>query len=275
MLSHQASTIITIVFYAVSTLIGLWGMLSRKSSWQKTGCWLAVAGFIFQTFTLVLGFHKSFPGGLSSGAYLQMLAWFVGLSGLGIWLKFKQYTAITFATPFCLALFAMSLPYMEQIIVLPAAVQSSFYALHIGALFISLALLSVSFIVSAIFLILERRIKRKQGVKGFLNDLPALSLLDKLNGFGIITSFPLYTIGLLVGLMRAKPVYGAAFTGDPKEIVSIIIWLLLAVIFHNRLARSWTGKKPAQMMIGIFLLSIFSLLVVNTLMPSHHAFIRP
>lgn len=275
MLSHQSSTIITIIFYAGSTLLGLWGMLNRKTVWQSAGCWLALAGFIFQTLTLILGFHKSFPGGLSSGAYLQMLAWFVGLSGLVIWLKLKQRTALTFATPFCLALFAMSLPYMEQTIVMPGSVQTSFYFLHIGTLFISLALLSVSFIASAIFVVLEGRIKRKQGVKGFLQDLPALAILDKLNGWGIMISFPLYTIGLVVGLLRAAPVYGSTFTGDPKEIVSIIIWLMLATIFHNRLARNWTGKKPALMMIGIFLLSIFSLLIVNTVMPSHHAFIRP
>ncbi|MBQ7738196.1 MAG: cytochrome c biogenesis protein CcsA [Desulfovibrionaceae bacterium] len=275
MLSHQASTIITIIFYAGSTLLGLWGMLNRKTSWQSAGCWLALAGFIFQTLTLALGFHKSFPSGLSAGAYLQMLAWFLGLSGLIIWLKLKQRTALTFATPFCLTLFAMSIPYMEQVIIIPQSVQSSFYFLHIGALFVSLALLAISFIASAIFLILEHRIKTKRGVKGFLQDLPALAILDKLNGFGIIISFPLYTIGLIVGFLRAAPVYGSTFSGDPKEIVTIIIWLLLAVIFHNRLARSWTGKKPALMMIGIFLLSIFSLLVVNTIMPSHHAFIRP
>ncbi|MBQ9537348.1 MAG: cytochrome c biogenesis protein CcsA [Desulfovibrionaceae bacterium] len=274
MLSHQLSTVITIIFYAGSTLLGLWGMLSRKNSLQAAGCWLALAGFIFQTATLILGFHKSFQGALSPGAYLQMLAWFVGLTGLGIWYKMKQRTALTFAAPFCLLLFAMSLPYMEQSLPLPATVQNSFYLLHIASLLLSLAFLAMSFIVSAIFLVLERKIKTKQHVTGFMQDMPALSLLDKINGVGILTAFPLYTIGLLTGILRAKPTYGAYFTGDPKEVVSIIIWLLLAIIFHNRLVKAWTGKKPALLIVCVFLLSVFSLLVVNTIMDSHHAFIR-
>ena len=272
--SHECTTFVTVLFYALSTLFGLWGMIARKGRLQSIGCWFALFGFLFQTLALIFGFHKSFQGGLSAGAYLQMLAWFVGLSSLFLWAKLAQKTALTFAAPLCLALFAMSIPYLEEMILMPQSVQSSFYLLHIGTLFMSFSLLAVSFIVSAIFVFLEKRIKTKQTVKGFMQDMPALSLLDKINGFGIIASFPLYTIGMISGLLRAKPTYGATFTGDPKEIVSLFIWGLFAVLFHNRVVRAWTGKKPALLVICIFLLSVFSLLVVNTVMDSHHAFVR-
>ncbi|MBQ7585745.1 MAG: cytochrome c biogenesis protein CcsA [Desulfovibrionaceae bacterium] len=274
MLSHQWSTLITLFLYGFSTILGLGGLLSRQNRPQTLGCWLALAGFVFQTLTLILGFHKTFQGGLTSGAYLQMLAWFVALAGLIIGFKLKQRAALILATPFCLMLFGLSIPYLEKIIHIPESIQSSFYLFHIASLFMSLALLAMSFIVSAIFLILEKRLKTKKLVKGFMQDLPALSILDKINGFGILSAFPLYTLGLISGLLKNQPTYGAIFTGDPKEVFSLVIWALLAVIFHNRLAKSWTGKKPALMMVGIFVLSLFSLLVINTVMDSHHAFIR-
>ena len=272
MISHELTTWSILLFLLAATILGLGGLLARKISIQTKGCVLMAIAFVLQTTSFFLGFHKSFQGGLSAGAYLQIFAWFTALTGLIFWLKLKQRTALTFAAPLCAALFAMSLPYMEQTIVLPKTLQSSFYILHIGFLFTSLALMAVSFIASSLFLFLERRIKSKQRIKGFLQDMPALSVLDTINKLCILTCFPLYTIGILSGLLRSKPVYGATFSGDPKEIVSLIIWALLAFVFHNRLAAAWAGKKPAMTMICIFLLSLFSLLIVNTLMDSHHSF---
>ncbi|MCR5813982.1 MAG: cytochrome c biogenesis protein [Desulfovibrio sp.] len=272
MISHALTTWIILLFLLAATLIGLGGLLTRKNTLQTTGCVSAAIAFLLQTASFFLGFHKSFQGGLSAGAYLQIVAWFTTLAGLFFWLKLRQRTALTFAAPLCAALFAMSLPYLEQTILLPQTLRSSFYVLHIGFLFTSLALMAVAFIASSLFLFLERRIKSKQRIKGFMQDMPALSVFDSINKVCILACFPLYTIGILSGLLRSKPVYGATLSGDPKEIVSLIIWALLAFVFHNRLAASWTGKKPALTMICIFLLSLFSLLVVNTLMPSHHSF---
>ena len=273
MISHELTSWSIFLFFLFATLTGLGGILGRRPALQRAGCVLATVAFLLQTTSFFLGFHKSFEGGLSAGAYLQIFAWFTGLVGLVLWFKLRQRTALIFAVPLCAALFAMSLPYMEQAIVLPASLRSSFYVLHIAFLFISLSLMAVSFIVSCLFLFLERRIKSKQRIKGFMEDMPALSVLDSINKVCILTSFPFYTIGILSGLIRNKPVYGATFSGDPKEIVSLIIWALLAFVFHNRLSASWAGKKPALTMICIFLLSLFSLFVVNTLMDTHHTFI--
>ena len=62
---------------------------------------------------------------------------------------------------------------------------------------------------------------------------------------------------------------------DAKEVVSIIVWLLMAYVFHGRLATGWRGRKPARLMVLVFGLSLFSIVVVNTLMETHHSFIKP
>uniref|UniRef100_UPI0026F2414E cytochrome c biogenesis protein CcsA n=1 Tax=Desulfovibrio piger TaxID=901 RepID=UPI0026F2414E len=157
----------------------------------------------------------------------------------------------------------------------PPQLKGSFYALHVGALFLSMGLMTLAFAASSLFLFLERRIKNKLRMEGFWQDMPALSLLDKINAFGVAASFPLYTLGVVSGLFWAKPVYGATFTGDPKEVVSIIVWLLMAYVFHGRLATGWRGRKPARLMVLAFGLSLFSIVVVNTLMETHHSFIKP
>ena len=182
-------------------------MLLRNAFWRRLGCWLAGLGFVCQTFSLLLGFHKTMPTGLSLGGYLQMLAWFVLLCGLVSRLRYKQEALLLLATPLALILFAVSAPYLSAVVQVPPQLKGSFYALHVGALFLSMGLMTLAFAASSLFLFLERRIKSKQRMEGFWQDMPALSLLDKINAFGVAASFPLYTLGVVSGLFWAKPVY--------------------------------------------------------------------
>ena len=274
MISPEFSTGVTLTFYGIASAAGIAGMMARSSLWRRLGCILAVAGFACQTLMLSLGFHKALPGGLSAGAYFQMMAWFVVLCGIAAWAKLRQEVPLVFATPLGLMLFAMSAPYLAAVVQVPPSLTTSFYALHIGALFLSLALLALAFAAGALFLFIEARIKSKQTMKGFWLDMPALSILDKINAITTMTGFPLYTLGIVAGLIWAKPVFGGTVTGDPKEVISIVIWLMYSVLFHNRLTKGWKGRKPAQLAVFVFILCLFSIIVVNTFMETHHAFIR-
>ncbi|MBD5417837.1 MAG: cytochrome c biogenesis protein CcsA [Desulfovibrio sp.] len=273
-LAPEASTAITLAVYALAGAAGLVGMLARLPSWRKGACFLAAAAFACQTILLALGAHGAHHGGLTLGAYLQMLAWFVLLCGLGLWARFRQEAPLIFAALLGLILFLMSTPWLEQAVPLPPSLKGPFFAFHIGALFLSLGLLALAFAAGALFLFLERRIKSKQRMQGIWQDMPALAILDKINAVCALTAFPLYTLGIVAGLFWARPVFGSTLSGDPKEVVSLLVWLLLGVLFHNRLANGWKGRKPARLAVFIFLLSLFSLVVVNVFMETHHAFVR-
>lgn len=78
MISPEASTLITLIFYALASIVGLAGMIMRSPLWRRLGCWLAMAGFICQTLMLAMGFHKaarrSEPGRVSADAGLVCAA---------------------------------------------------------------------------------------------------------------------------------------------------------------------------------------------------------
>lgn len=272
--SVESITIITIVIYLLATIMGIAGMIMRRQIWCSAGCWLALGAFFCQTFALVMGFHKSPTGSLSIGAYLQMLAWFFLLCGIAAWWRLRQDSLILFAAPLGLILFLMSASSLHVPVRLPESLTSSFYVLHIGSLFLCMGFLCVAFIAGLIFLVIQKRIKRKQMLRGMWRDMPSLSLLDKINFSCSIAAFPLYTTGILAGIFWARPVFGSTLSGDPKEIASIFIWILLAILFHNRLAKGWNGRKPALLAIFIFVLSILSIMIINFYVPSHHAFVR-
>ncbi len=274
MISFKSISFLILFCYSLAALLGIAGLILRAHQIKTISCILTALGFLAQTVSLIMGIHGTLTQGLSAGAYLQLIAWFLVLCSLGSWYKFRESTPILFASPLALILFCMSLPYLHSPIILSEKLTPSFYVLHMGALFLSLAILAVAFCTALLFLILEKRIKSKTRMEGFLNDMPALSILDKTNSIAVIVGFPLYTLGIVTGLLWARPVFGTAVSGDPKEVISLFVWGLFAFLFYVRLVKGWRGRKPALLLTGIFLLSVFSIIFVNALFVTHHAFVR-
>ena len=264
-----------LVAYALASLCGFAGLTGRAAGLRRAACWMALGGFSLQTFAFLMGSHGALPGGLSLGAYLQLLAWFLLLCGMLGWWKFKQEAPLLFAAPLAFLLTAIAYPCLHRQLVLPTPLSGYFYALHIGALFLSLALIALALGAGLLFLYMHRKIKSKAPLLGFQKDFPALSILDKINALCVAAGFPLYTIGIGAGFVWAGSVWGAAFSGDPKEIISLCVWLGFAVLFRQRLLRGWQGRKPALFAIGLFTLCVFSIVVVNMFLPTHHAFVPP
>lgn len=267
-------TSITIICYLSATVCGLCGIIWNLPRLRKAGCILALLSFFCQTLILVFGFHRLMPDGLSFGAYLQLMAWFFLLCGIGAWQRLRQDAILLFAAPLCLLLFLVSAPWLKLPIHVPELLTAPFFALHIGALFLGLGFLGLAFIAGILFLFAEKRIKSKKKMAGFWQDMPALTILDKINSVCTLAAFPLYTIGLAAGFLWAKPVFGAVVSGDAKEVVSFFVWCLLGLLFYNRAARNWRGRKPAWLAVGIFLLSVLSILVVNIFFSAHHGLVR-
>lgn len=274
MISFEIVTNTVSILYAVSTCCGLAGMLARKAPLKRLAAGLALAGFAIQTTSFMMGSHLALPGGLSWGAYLQLMAWFLMLCGIGGWWRMKEESSILFAAPLALMFFLLSHRFLVFPVVLPASLTVYFYTLHIGSLFLSLGLMALSFVAGLLFLQVERTIKTKARMKGFQKDFPALSILDKINAISTLAGFPLYTLGLISGFCWAGPIFGATFSGEPKEVISIVAWLMYALLFHKRLSQGWRGRKPALLAVWLFGLSVFSILVVNSFMDTHHAFTK-
>lgn len=272
MISPIYITSITVAIYGMATVTGLAGLVFRKHNWRLAGSLLAVGAFLCQTAFLTSGYHKTLFSGPSMGAYLQMLAWFALLCGLLAWWRFHHDMIMLFAAPLAFILFLMSVPSLNSSLHLPVYLSGSFYLLHIGSLFLGLGMLALAFVCGIVFLILEKRIKTRKKINGFWRDMPALEILDKINFVCSIGAFPLYTTGVIAGFFWANPIFGASLNADPKKIISLIVWLFLAMLFHNRLAKNWRGRKPAIFVVIIFLLSLFSIFIVNFFIPTHHSF---
>lgn len=266
----------TAIFYAVGSLGTFIGLPLHKPKIQVFGRVFTWAAFALHT--LLIGMIVLDQNGdeLSRGYFVQLLAWTILFTYYVGWRILKSDFLGMTAAPLGLLLLILSYKVDQSNIELPAQLKELFLVLHIGPLFASLALLTLAAGAALLFLHMDRKIKAKTRLSDFDRGLPALGAYDRVNNLAVIVGFPLYTIGVVAGFIWAPIAWGREAsifgTWDPKEIFSLFEWFLYAAIFYLRVLRGWRGRKAALMILAIFGVSLFSFLVVNTFMPTHHSF---
>ncbi len=249
------------------------GLLTRKERPRIVGGVLTGLGFALQALSLCLMLAAGPALALASGEfYISLLSWCLLLVLFILWVRLKLSFLALIATPLATILLMGSRSVTTSSVQLPEALSGLFFGLHIGSLFCSIALLAMASAAGFGYLMLERRIKTKEKLKGAWAAMPSLESLDKANRTSVSVGFPLYTVGLISGFIWAGVTWGRFFSWDPKEIVAVFIWLLFAFLFHQRIALGWRGRKPAKLAIVVFALCLASILIVNFLLKTHHSF---
>jgi cytochrome c-type biogenesis protein CcsB len=133
---------------------------------------------------------------------------------------------------------------------IPDQLKSHWLAVHIALAFLGDALFAIAGIVAAVYLVQERKLKSKKKkqlakVGTGLHALPALEALDKVSIQLILWGFPMMTLGLITGALYAKSVRGHYWSWDPLNTVSLLVWVLYAVLLHFRITIGWRGRKLA------------------------------
>jgi ABC-type transport system involved in cytochrome c biogenesis permease subunit len=249
------------------------GVLLRRPIFKRLAGWTSAVAFALHTVDLGLRFAELGSANLHQHQfYMSLLAWFFVLIFLVLWWRLKHDFLAMITAPLALILFSSSLAIHTQTVTVPEHFSALWFGLHVGAIFISLALIAMAFGAGLAYLYLERKIKAKAKLPEFFRELPSLETFDKANDWAVRIGFPLYTVSLLAGFLWASFTWKQAISWDPKEIISILIWGIFALLFHQRLALGWRGKKPAQTAIVLFILCLVSLVGVNFLLPTHHSF---
>ena len=261
---------LVILHATMATVAVAAGLLSCRERVKRMALGLLSAVLLMQSTLVIAELARYWGGPVPRAVYLEGLAWLLAVTCFVVWRRKRLQGVVILLAPFTLVT-ALAAMLVDGQAAPPQAV-SKFFTIHIVCMFPALACMALACGAGILFMVQERGLKTKQPMTGFRRAMPALSSLDTVNAVTTMAGFPLYSLGILFGLVSARMTWGTLFSGDPKELVSLAVWGLYAFLFHQRLAKGWRGRKPAELSLAIFVVAVFSLFVVNTFMNTHHSF---
>ncbi len=151
---------------------------------------------------------------------------------------------------------------------LPPALHSAWLPVHVTLAFLGNAVFGVAFSASLVYLVQERQLKGKKG-RSFFRRLPSLETLDNLNYRILSWGSALLTLGILSGAVWAEYAWGNFWVWEPRPVLSLLTWVLYALLLHYRTA-GWRGRRAAALTIACFAILVGSFLGVKLLFPGRH-----
>jgi ABC-type transport system involved in cytochrome c biogenesis permease subunit len=95
-----------------------------------------------------------------------------------------------------------------------------------------------------------------------------IETLDELNYRSLSWGFPLLTLGILSGAVWAEYAWGHFWLWEPRLVLSVLTWVLYALLLYYRTA-GWQGRRAAALTIICFAVLLVSFLGVR-LLPGRH-----
>ncbi len=253
---------ITFILYIVSAFSYLGFTFSKKPSWAKNGSALALAGLITHTAALIIrtieSGHAPFTNMYES---LSFLSWASVLAYVIIDKKFRIPKIGPYIMLIVIGLVALaSSPLMpKEATPLVPALQSYWLWLHVSVTLLGEAFFAVAFIASIMYLAAKEADKKEKW--------------DSISYRCVAVGFPLFTLGGLVfGMVWAYKAWGKYWSWDPKEVWSLITWIVFALYLHTRIVMGWKGKRSAFIAIIGFLAALFTYFGVNYLLAGLHSY---
>jgi cytochrome c-type biogenesis protein CcsB len=240
---------------------------------------LLAVGLLFHSGGLVLRWIETHQTGYGyvplSNMYESLIffSWTIVLVYLILEFRYQQKVIGVFVTPFAFLAIALTsiIPGVESTITpLVPALQSNWLTIHVTTCFFGYASFAVSFGISILYLIREKKEVQKS-VQGTW--LPSTSTLDEVNYKSIVIGFPMLTLGIITGAAWANYAWGSYWSWDPKETWSLITWFVYAAFLHARFTRDWRGRKAAVLSIVGFAAVLFTYFGVNYLISGLHSYL--
>jgi cytochrome c-type biogenesis protein CcsB len=147
----------------------------------------------------------------------------------------------------------------------PALQNTDLLAIHVAAMILAYAALSVSFASAVMYL-------AQGGNRNRFARLPKARLLDEISYKSVMIGFPLLAAGIALGAYWANSAWGRYWGWDPKETAALVTWLIYGIYLHTRSLRSWSGTRSAVVLVIGFAAVMFTYFVVNLWVSGLHSY---
>jgi len=192
---------------------------------------------------------------------LALLAWFLVAVYLLLQMRYRLAVVGALVSPLAFLLTLSAYVTYSGGSDLSGSLASAWLPAHVAPAFLGYAILVVASCVSVLYLLQERQLKSKRA-SGLSRRMPSLETLDTLNYRCVAWGFALFTIGILTGSILAKVAWGTFWSWEPVQILSVLAWLLYALLLQTR-SIGWRGRRAATLTLAGFVLLVVSFLSLN------------
>lgn len=264
---------LALIFYFAATIIGITEVFKSTKTTTKVMLLLVILGFILHTASII--YRYIIAGHIPISNPHEATSFFTWCSVLlFLILEFRYNIGLlgSFIMPVVFVLMLSSSMLPREIKPLSPVLQSYWLGIHTVFAFLGNASFAMAFGIGTMYLVQEHYVKSKRP-SGLFQRLPSLQSLDEINYRLITIGFPLLTLAIITGALWAENAWGSYWSWDPREVWSLIIWLIYAIVLHARLMAGWRGKRAAILSIIGFLTILISFFGIKLLRKGLHVFL--
>lgn len=170
---------------------------------------------------------------------LAVLSLLIALAYLSTMRRHGMTAIGAFITPVTL-LMLLGAGLRSSLPAVPEHVRSALLPVHIAMNVLGLAAFTLAF-AAAVGYVIQERLLRTKHVIGVFQRLPALEELDALGGRFVTIGFPLFTLGLVLGIVWAAQQSALS----AAQGFGMLAWLFFGIVLLTRAIAGWNGRRAA------------------------------
>jgi cytochrome c-type biogenesis protein CcsB len=261
-----------IVCYAISASMFVFERTSGETRATGYAAAMLGAGAVFHALDLTArGLQAGNIPVANFAQALSFLAWLTALAGLVMIVRLRMAVIGVFVAPaVTIALGAASLSMKAGRIVLPSTLHSVWLPIHVTLAILGYTMFVLAASVSIVYLVFESRLKSKRSLSPPESGAPSLEKLDRINYHLLGWGFMMLSLAIVSGAIWADATWGHFWSWEPKEVWSLVIWILYAGLLESRLTVGWRGRRVAALTIVLFTVLVGSFVGVNLIFPGKH-----
>lgn len=155
--------------------------------------------------------------------------------------------------------------------IVPEILRSPFFGTHVSCALTGYAAITIAGAYGLMYLILYHEMKSSR-FGAIYKKLPTLESLERMTMTAIKLVVVLLGTAISFGIIWLRQVYQNEYYADPKLIGTIIIWLMYVALVIARKHFFIQGRKIMIFSIAGFLVSFFSMTVINIYFSEFHRF---
>ena len=149
--------------------------------------------------------------------------------------------------------------------------RSFWFPVHAISSLLSHSFLLLGFVLSLMYILQDRSLKRKSF--GFLfKRLPSLDTLERISERCLYQGFFFLSLGIVSGAIWSELSFGDYWRWSAKEVLSLALWLIYSAMIHQRILIGWRGRKLAYMFAICSSIFFFSFIIVNLYGKGFHTY---